>query len=82
MPSAKQGSCGYLFKVFWYDLTRGMNPKSTECEADALPTSPSRRLKWLADSERERKTANTYSFTFYPTLLVRFKIISLSNQKK
>ena len=32
-----------FFKVFWYDSTRGMNPRSTDCEADALTTTPSRR---------------------------------------
>ena len=32
-----------FFKVFWYDSTRGMNPWSTDCEADALTTTPSRR---------------------------------------
>ena len=45
MPSAKQGSCGcHFFKVFWYYSTRGMNPRSTDCEADALTTTPSRRF--------------------------------------
>ena len=33
-----------FFKVFWYDSTRGMNPRSTDCEADALTTTLSRRL--------------------------------------
>ena len=33
-----------FLKVFWYDSTRGMNPRSTDCEADALTTTPSRRL--------------------------------------
>ena len=33
-----------FFKVIWYDSTRGMNPTSTDCEADALTTTPSRRL--------------------------------------
>ena len=33
-----------FFKVFRYDSTRGMNPKSTDCEADALTTTPSRRF--------------------------------------
>ena len=28
-----------FFKVFWYDSTRGMNPRSTDCEADALTTN-------------------------------------------
>ena len=32
-----------IFKVFWYDSTREMNPKSTNCEADALTTTPPRR---------------------------------------
>ena len=26
--------------VVWYDTTRGMNPKSTDCEANALTTTP------------------------------------------
>ena len=30
-------------KVFRYDSTRGVNPRSTDCEADALTTTPSRR---------------------------------------
>ena len=33
-----------FFKVFWYDSTRGMKPRSTDCEADALTTTPTRRL--------------------------------------
>ena len=33
-----------FFKVFWYDSTRGMNPRSTDCEADALTTTPLRRF--------------------------------------
>ena len=27
-----------FFKVVWYDSTRGLNPRSTDCEADALIT--------------------------------------------
>ena len=34
-----------FFKVFWHDSTRGLNPRSTDCEADALTTTPSRRLR-------------------------------------
>ena len=30
-----------FFKVFWYDSTREINPRSTDCEADALTTTPS-----------------------------------------
>ena len=35
-----------FFKVFWYDSTWEMNPRSTDCEADALTTTPSRREMW------------------------------------
>ena len=31
-------------KVFWYDSTRGSNPGSTDCEADALTITPSHLL--------------------------------------
>ena len=33
-----------IFKVFWYDATRGLNSRSTDCEADALTTTPSHQL--------------------------------------
>ena len=36
--SAMQGRCT-IFKVFWYDSTREMNPRSTSCEADAPTTT-------------------------------------------
>ena len=39
-----------FFKVFWDDSTRGMSPRSTDCEADALTTTPSRRLNGNSDS--------------------------------
>ena len=29
-----------IFEVFWYDSTRGMNPRFTDCETDALTTTP------------------------------------------
>ena len=32
-----------IFKVFWLDSTMGINPRFTDCEADALTTTPSRR---------------------------------------
>ena len=32
-----------FFKVFWYDSTWGMNPRSTNCQANALTTTSSRR---------------------------------------
>ena len=43
-----------FFKVFWYDSTRGMNPRSTDCEADALTTTPSRRCLPLQDVASSR----------------------------
>ena len=43
MLSAKQRSCEYHFLKSWYDSTREMNPRSTDCNADALTTIPSRR---------------------------------------
>ena len=33
-----------IFHVFWYDSTKGLNPRSTDCEANALITTPSRRF--------------------------------------
>ena len=38
------GKLQIFFKVFWYDSTKGLIPRSAECEADALITTPSRRL--------------------------------------
>ena len=38
-----------FFKVFWYDSARGMNPWSTDCEADALITTRSRRFFCFED---------------------------------
>ena len=39
-----------IFKVFWYDSTRGLSPRSTDCEADALTTTPSRRFYFVCRS--------------------------------
>ena len=33
-----------IFKVFWYDSTRRMNSRSADRKADALATTPSRRI--------------------------------------
>ena len=33
-----------LFKAFWYDSTRGLNPRSTDCKVDALTTTSLHRL--------------------------------------
>ena len=32
-----------FFEVFWYDSERGLNPRSTDCKAGSLTTTPSRR---------------------------------------
>ena len=32
-----------FFEVFWYDSTKGLNHRSTDCEADALTNTPSRQ---------------------------------------
>ena len=32
-----------FFKVFWYDSTRGLYPRSTNCEADVPTITPLRR---------------------------------------
>ena len=33
-----------FFKVFWFESTRGLNPRSTDCKVDALTTTPSCRF--------------------------------------
>ena len=48
-----------FFKGFWYDSTRGMNPRSTNCEAGALTTTPSHRLFF------KRFRFHTYRFRFH-----------------
>ena len=51
-----------FFKVFCYDSTWGMNPRSTDCEADALTTTPLRRLKMMVnDSKGENLTTKLIS---------------------
>ena len=76
MPSAKQGSYRYhFFKVFWYDSTRGMNPRSTDCEADALTTTPSRRcagnvLQWNAGGLRARRPKLLRFISSHPVDLI------------
>ena len=44
-----------FFKVFWYDSTRVMNPRSTDCEADALTTTPSRRCEQVKVNKSDVK---------------------------
>ena len=60
MLSAKQGSCKYYFLVFWYDSTWEMNPRSTDCEADAPTTTPSHKLKTYILIENTYKHLSKY----------------------
>ena len=47
-PAPSREAMDTIFKkVFWYDSTRGMSPMSTDCEADALTTTPTCRLRYL-----------------------------------
>ena len=49
-----------FFLVFWYDSTRGLNPKSTDFEVDALTIMPLRRL-WITmkKTRQNQSTAKT-----------------------
>ena len=53
-----------IFKVFWYDSTREMNPRSTDCEADALITTPSRRYPYSDYVEINISLNNSSSMFF------------------
>ena len=53
-----------FFKVFWYDSTRGMNPRSTDYEAEALTTTPSRRYKILLGTNMAAKASLQIKKTF------------------
>ena len=67
-----------IFKVFWYDSTREMNPRSTDCEADALTTTPSRRLQedpWHNEVQNEgnkqlSKIDHLHRNSEYPNILI------------
>ena len=52
-PSNK--AVNIIFKVFWYVSTRRLISRSTDCEADALTTTPSRRLSKIRKCQ-ERKS--------------------------
>ena len=56
-----------FFKVFWYDSTREMNPKSSYCKADALTTTPSRRFFNFADFFFHLRI---FSLTFKPAVFL------------
>ena len=55
-----------FFKVFWYNSTRGMNPRSTDCEADAPTNTPSRRFK-SSDARETQKSILTGVFALPKT---------------
>ena len=58
-----------FFKVFWHDSTKGINPRSTDCEADAQTTTPSRRF--ITTTERILFVMSRYVYSlmasFRPT---------------
>ena len=55
-----------IFKVFWYNSTRGLNPRSTDCEADALTTTPFLSCSYKCSREISDKHPNeTQFFTRY-----------------
>ena len=45
-----------FFKVVWYYSTWGMNPRSTDCEADALTTTPLQMLGKFATTNKSSST--------------------------
>ena len=53
-----------FFNFFWYNSTRGMNSRSTDCEVDALTTTPSRLLQnFLQNQLRARaRFLSTYDY--------------------
>ena len=57
-----------FFKVFWYDSNREINPRLTECKADALTTTPSRRLPYglIVILFWRRKQFNSRFGSLYP----------------
>ena len=42
MTESLLGLDSNFLKEFWYDLNRKINPRSTDCKADALTTTPLR----------------------------------------
>ena len=51
-----------ISKVFWYDSTRGINPRSTDCEADALTTTPSRGRAMWSETKDNFQIASLYFY--------------------
>ena len=48
-----------FFKVFRHDSIRGTKPSSTDCEADTLTTTPSRRFFTAVLSVKTRRGADS-----------------------
>ena len=67
-----------FFKVIWYDSTRGMNPRSTNCEEHALTTTPSRRSEKECTQEQQ---LHHYSSTKYRSTCC-YPSSKLSHSKK
>ena len=57
-------------QVFWYDSTKGMNPRSTDCEADILTTTRSHRYLEFLASKPDKNGMKIFwicnSTTIYP----------------
>ena len=47
LAKSRAPSCEYDFLKFFNGSTRGMKPRSTDCEADALNAMPSRQCEFL-----------------------------------
>ena len=61
-PKCQAGKLRMPFlKVFWYDSTREMNPRSTDYKADALTTTPLRR----STDYNPSTFSLTFLFSFY-----------------
>ena len=46
-----------FFKVFWYNLTREINPRSTDCKAVTLTATPLRQCSYFTQLD-------SYTFSF------------------
>ena len=56
-----------FLKVFWYDSTREINPRSTDCKADALTTTPTRHIVSTRESNSRSTDCKADAFTTTPS---------------
>ena len=56
--SVKQGSCKYCFQSFRHDSTRKLSPIKTDCETNALTTTP---LRFLVNKRTPNKNSVLYA---------------------